>query len=192
MSFLLGARSPAARAAVDDRGGVRHARRDAAPRAVSRRASPRRRKARSGSSAAALEQDASGLAAPAPAAWRKREFVLKDMQLFFRDTTQWSQLILLGRARRRVPLQHQGAAAAPGRAGAAFFYVTLVSFLNLGLAGFVLASIAARFIFPAVSLEGRQMWLLRSSPLDLARAAVVASTGSGRCRCSCSRCCSRR
>src|SRR5206468_1813934 len=48
-----------------------------------------------------------------------------------------------------------------------FFYVNLVSFLNLGLAGFVLASIAARFIFPAVSLEGRQMWLLRSSPLDL-------------------------
>src|SRR5205823_9880376 len=48
-----------------------------------------------------------------------------------------------------------------------FFSVTLVSFLNLGLAGFVLASIAARFIFPAVSLDGRQMWLLRSSPLDL-------------------------
>ncbi|HEX4629022.1 MAG TPA: hypothetical protein VH137_09555, partial [Gemmatimonadales bacterium] len=48
-----------------------------------------------------------------------------------------------------------------------FFYVTLVSFLNLGLAGFVLASIAARFIFPAVSLEGRHMWLLRSSPLNL-------------------------
>src|SRR5947208_10915208 len=49
-----------------------------------------------------------------------------------------------------------------------FFYVTLVSFLNLGLAGFVLAAIAARFIFPAVSLAGRPMWLLRSSPLDLA------------------------
>jgi ABC-2 type transport system permease protein len=32
------------------------------------------------------------------------------------------------------------------------------------LAGFVLASIAARFIFPAVSLEGRTFWLLRSSP----------------------------
>jgi len=47
------------------------------------------------------------------------------------------------------------------------FFVTLVAFLNLGLAGFVLSSIAARFIFPAVSLEGRQMWLLRSSPLDL-------------------------
>jgi ABC-2 type transport system permease protein len=30
----------------------------------------------------------------------------------------------------------------------------------------VLAAVAARFIFPGVSLEGRQMWLLRSSPLD--------------------------
>src|SRR5690606_33347750 len=47
------------------------------------------------------------------------------------------------------------------------FMVTLVSFLNLGLAGFVLAAVAARFVFPAVSLEGRQLWLLRSTPLDL-------------------------
>ena len=47
-----------------------------------------------------------------------------------------------------------------------FSLVTIISFLNLGLAGFVLAAVAARFIFPAVSLEGRQMWLLRSSPLD--------------------------
>ena len=45
--------------------------------------------------------------------------------------------------------------------------MTLLVFLNQGLAGFVLAAIAARFIFPAVSLEGKQMWLLRSSPLDL-------------------------
>ena len=48
-----------------------------------------------------------------------------------------------------------------------FLFVIAIWFLNLGLAGFVLASIAARFIFPAISLEGRQMWLLRSSPLDL-------------------------
>jgi ABC-2 type transport system permease protein len=43
--------------------------------------------------------------------------------------------------------------------------VIVIAFLNLGLAGFVLAAVAARFIFPAISLEGRQMWLLRSSPL---------------------------
>jgi ABC-2 type transport system permease protein len=96
----------------------------------------------------------------------KREFVIKDIKMFFRDTTQWSQLILLGVLVlvylfniKTLPL-HRGEAVG-------FFYVTLVSFLNLGLAGFVLAAIAARFIFPAVSLEGRHMWLLRSSPLDL-------------------------
>src|SRR6266540_2415942 len=96
----------------------------------------------------------------------KREFVIKDIKLFFRDTTQWSQLILLAVLVlvylfniKALPL-HRGESVG-------FFYVTLVSFLNLGLAGFVLAGIAARFIFPAVSLEGRHMWLLRSSPLDL-------------------------
>jgi len=45
--------------------------------------------------------------------------------------------------------------------------VNIVPWLNLGLAGFVLASIAARFIFPAVSMEGRTLWLLRSSPLPV-------------------------
>jgi ABC-2 type transport system permease protein len=96
----------------------------------------------------------------------KREFVLKDIRLFFRDTTQWSQLILLAVL---VVVYVFNIQALPLHRGepVGFFYVTLVSFLNLGLAGFVLASIAARFVFPVVSLEGRQMWLLRSSPLDL-------------------------
>jgi ABC-2 type transport system permease protein len=96
----------------------------------------------------------------------KREFIVKDVKLFFRDTTQWSQLILLGVL---VIIYLFNIRALPLFTGerVPFYFVTLVSFLNLGLAGFVLASIAARFIFPAVSLEGRQMWLLRSSPLDL-------------------------
>ena len=102
--------------------------------------------------------------APLPVA--KREFVLKDIRLFFRDTQQWSQLILLAVL---VMVYLFNIKALPLFRGeqVPFFFVTLVSFLNLGLSGFVLASIAARFIFPAVSLEGRQMWLLRSSPLDL-------------------------
>jgi ABC-2 type transport system permease protein len=96
----------------------------------------------------------------------KREFVIKDLKLFFRDTTQWSQLILLAVL---VVIYLFNIKALPLFTGerVPVFFVSLVSFLNLGLAGFVLASIAARFIFPAVSLEGRQMWLLRSSPLDL-------------------------
>ena len=95
----------------------------------------------------------------------KREFVLKDLRLFFRDNTQWSQLILLGVLLliyifniKSLPI-HSGERIP-------FALVTIISFLNLGLAGFVLAAVAARFVFPALSLEGRQMWLLRSSPLD--------------------------
>jgi ABC-2 type transport system permease protein len=95
----------------------------------------------------------------------KREFILKDLRLFFRDNTQWSQLILLAVLLmvylvniKSLPL-HSGERVP-------FRLVTMISFLNLGLAGFVLSAVAARFIFPAISLEGRQMWLLRSSPLD--------------------------
>src|SRR5207244_10720471 len=96
----------------------------------------------------------------------KRKFVPKDVKLFFRDTTQWSQLILLAVL---VVVYLFNIKALPLHRGeqVGFFYVTLVSFLNLGLAGFVLAAIAARIIFPAVSLDGRHMWILRSSPLDL-------------------------
>ncbi len=95
----------------------------------------------------------------------KREFILKDLRLFFRDNTQWSQLILLAVLLMVYLFNIQ---SLPLHSGERVPYrlVTLISFLNLGLAGFVLAAVAARFIFPGISLEGRQMWLLRSSPLD--------------------------
>ena len=101
-----------------------------------------------------------------PLSVAKREFIIKDLKLFFRDTTQWSQLILLAVL---VVIYLFNIQALPLFTGerVPFFLITVVSFLNLGLAGFVLAAIAARFIFPAISLEGQQMWLLRSSPLDL-------------------------
>ncbi|HSB53055.1 MAG TPA: hypothetical protein VLD58_01815, partial [Gemmatimonadales bacterium] len=96
----------------------------------------------------------------------RREFILKDARLFFRDPTQWSQLILLGVLVVVYLFNIQALPLFSGERVPATV-VTLVVFLNLGLAGFVLAAIAARFLFPSVSLEGRQMWLLRSSPLDL-------------------------
>ncbi len=96
----------------------------------------------------------------------RREFILKDARLFFRDPTQWSQLILLGVLIVVYLFNIQALPLFSGERVPASV-VTLVVFLNLGLAGFVLAAIAARFLFPSVSLEGRQMWLLRSSPLDL-------------------------
>ncbi len=96
----------------------------------------------------------------------RREFILKDLRLFFRDTTQWSQLILLAVLLAVYVFNIQTLQLFSGEQVPVFF-VTLVVFLNQGLAGFVLAAIAARFIFPAISLEGRELWLLKSSPLDL-------------------------
>ncbi len=95
----------------------------------------------------------------------RRELVLKEFRVFFRDTTQWSQLILLVVLVlvyifnvRLLPLRGDGVT---------FFLANMVPFLNLILAGFVLASIAARFLFPTVSMEGRTWWLLKASPLSM-------------------------
>ena len=96
----------------------------------------------------------------------RREFVLKDLRVFFRDTTQWSQLILLAVLLVVYLFNIKSLPLFSGERVSGFL-LSLVVFLNLGLAGFVLAAVAARFVFPAVSLEGKQMWLLRSSPLDL-------------------------
>jgi ABC-2 type transport system permease protein len=92
-----------------------------------------------------------------------RELVEKEIRVFFRDTTQWSQLILLGVL---VVVYVYNIVQLPLYTGqeVSFLLINVVSFLNLGLAGFVVAAIAARFVFPAMSIEGRLMWLLRSSP----------------------------
>jgi ABC-2 type transport system permease protein len=95
-----------------------------------------------------------------------RSLVGKEVRMFLRDTTQWSQLVLLAVL---VAVYVYNITVLPLYSGeeVSFFLINVVSFLNLGLAGFVVAAIAARFVFPAMSLEGRMMWLLRSSPLDV-------------------------
>jgi ABC-2 type transport system permease protein len=94
-----------------------------------------------------------------------RELTKKEIRVFLRDTTQWSQLILLG-VLVVVYVYNIQALRVAGDTELSFLLVNLIGFLNLGLAGFVVAAIAARFVFPAMSLEGRMTWLLRSSPLD--------------------------
>lgn len=104
-------------------------------------------------------------AALAPLGVLRRELVFKEVRVFFRDTTQWSQLILLAVL---VVVYVFNVKFLPLRGdGIGFLLVNVIPFLNLGLAGFVLASIAARFIFPGVSVEGRTLWLLKSSPLPM-------------------------
>jgi len=92
-----------------------------------------------------------------------RALVEKDLRLFFRDATQWAQAaILIGLlaiyvlSLRRTPIYF----ISP-------FWRNLVSFINLGFVGYVFATISIRFVYPAISLEGRALWVVRSAPLSV-------------------------
>jgi ABC-2 type transport system permease protein len=106
------------------------------------------------------------MAVSRPFPGKMRAIVLKDVKLFFRDTSQWSQLFLIFALMvvyiysfKLLPLER---ATMPS-----FFLQNLISFLNLGMVGFVTSAVAVRFVFPAVSLEGASFWIIRSAPLSL-------------------------
>jgi ABC-2 type transport system permease protein len=94
----------------------------------------------------------------------RRNLLIKDMKVFLRDVTQWSQLLLLV-ALVVVYLynfQVLDLERIPYMAG---FIKNVYAFLNLGLAAFVMATVAARFVFPAVSAEGAAFWIIRTAPI---------------------------
>jgi ABC-2 type transport system permease protein len=97
---------------------------------------------------------------------KMRAIVLKDVKLFFRDASQWSQLFLLFALMvvyiysfKLLPLER---AVMPS-----FYLQNLIAFLNLGMVGFITTAVAVRFVFPAVSLEGASFWIIRSAPLSI-------------------------
>ena len=96
---------------------------------------------------------------------RFRSLLLKDMRTFARDATQWSQLLLL--LALVVVYLYNFSVLPSNFTFATFFLQNLFSFLNLGLAGFVLAAVAVRFVFTSISAEGLAFWIVRSSPLTV-------------------------
>lgn len=92
----------------------------------------------------------------------------KDMRSFFRDNTQWTQLLLLG-ALVVVYLYNFSVLPLERSPIRLDFLQNEIAFLNMGLAGFVLSAVAVRFIFPVVSLEGKAFWVICSSPMSLKR-----------------------
>src|SRR5215510_3006498 len=97
-----------------------------------------------------------------------RVMVVKDLKIFFRDTGQWSQLFML-LALIVVYVYNFSVLPIGGSALRTFYLQNIVSFFNLALAGFVIAAIAVRFVFPAISLEGKTFWVLKSAPVPLRR-----------------------
>ncbi len=94
-----------------------------------------------------------------------RALLVKDLRMFWRDTTQWAQSLmlfgLLGVYIFNLPhftlqLSHP-------------FWVQLVSYLNLGACALNLATLTTRFVFPQFSLEGKRVWIVGLAPLGLER-----------------------
>lgn len=99
-----------------------------------------------------------------PVSGQVRALLSKDIKTFFRDNTQWSQLFLLG-ALIVIYLYNFKVLPIDKAPIKAFYLQNILSFLNMGLAGFVLAAMAVRFVFPAVSTEGQSFWVIRSAPV---------------------------
>lgn len=94
--------------------------------------------------------------------------IAKDIRTFFRDNSQWPQLLLLG-ALVMVYIYNFTVLPLDRSPIRLDFLQNELAFLNMGLAGFVLSAVAARFVYTAVSAEGQAYWVVRSSPITLNR-----------------------
>jgi len=96
----------------------------------------------------------------------RRALLVKDLKVFLRDTTQWSQLLLLVALALvyvynfrvldldRIPYMSR-------------VIKNAYAFVNLGMAAFVTSAVAVRFVFPAVSAEGPSFWIVRTAPVSM-------------------------
>ncbi len=92
--------------------------------------------------------------------------VRKEVKTFFRDQTQWSQLFLIAALMviyiynfKVLPLERSPIKT--------IYLQNIFSFLNMGLALFVLTAITGRFVFPAISLEREAFWIVRTAPIKI-------------------------
>jgi len=92
--------------------------------------------------------------------------VYKDLNIFFRDAGQWSQLLIIG-ALVLIYLNNFRSIPVEALSGVSPFITEIMMFLNMLMAGLVLTAVAARFIFPLVSLEGEAFWVVRTAPVRL-------------------------
>jgi ABC-2 type transport system permease protein len=95
-----------------------------------------------------------------------RHLLIKDLKVFLRDVSQWSQLLLL-LALVMVYLYNFRVLDLDRIPYMSGFIKNVYAFLNLGLAGLVMATVAVRFVFPAVSAEGGAFWIIRTAPIAL-------------------------
>lgn len=98
-----------------------------------------------------------------------RWIMLKDLRGFARDARQWSQMLIMFGLLviyvlnlRRMPVD-LGDPRVKG----------LIAFLNLTTVSLILATFTSRFIYPLLSLETQQLWLLELLPVRRTTLLVV-------------------
>ncbi|HQL94069.1 MAG TPA: hypothetical protein PL005_05285 [Candidatus Hydrogenedentes bacterium] len=90
---------------------------------------------------------------------------VKDVKLFWRDPTQWSQFVIffgimaiyIANLRNTSKFYEQE------------MWRSWIACLNVGAVTLILATLTSRFVFPLVSLEGRRMWIIGLAPLTFAQ-----------------------
>lgn len=95
-----------------------------------------------------------------------RALTVKEITVFFRDQTQWSQVFII-LALVCIYLYNFAVLPLEKSPVPTAYLQNLFSFLNVALAGFVLTAVVGRFAFPSVSMEGSAFWIIRSAPVSL-------------------------
>jgi ABC-2 type transport system permease protein len=94
-----------------------------------------------------------------------RALAVKDIRIFWRDTGQWAQSLVLFGLLGVYILNLRHFAQELGSP----YWTHLVAYLNLGACSLNLATLTTRFVYPQFSLEGRRLWIVGMAPLGLAR-----------------------
>jgi ABC-2 type transport system permease protein len=96
----------------------------------------------------------------------RAHLLIKDVKVFLRDVSQWSQLLLL-LALVLVYLYNFRVLDLSRIPYMSSVVKNVYGFVNLGMAGLVMSTIAVRFVFPGVSAEGAAFWIIRTAPARL-------------------------
>lgn len=92
-----------------------------------------------------------------------RPLMRKETLIFLRETTQWSQLlVLLG----IVAVHVMNLIELPQNE---IFLKYVLYFFNMVLIGFILTAVCVRFVFPSISFEGKPFWIIRTAPISMAQ-----------------------
>ncbi len=115
---------------------------------------------------------------------KMRLAMLKDVRAFARDPKQWSQMLIMFGLLviyvlnlRRMPVDLDNPQ-----------FKSLIAFLNLTTVSLILATFTSRFVYPLLSLESQQLWLVELLPIRRRTLLLVkfifASTVTGLSGCA--------